>query len=132
MPILTLLTSAPTASHILAISFINEILVASIAFAEYFVISALAISIKIIVSLFRTIGRYSSFIMSAAFSLSVPIIIRSGFKQSDTAVPSFKNSGLDITSNVMLLPLWSSPRWIISLTLPAVPTGTVDLLTTYM
>jgi len=55
MPSRTLFTSAPTRSQTFAISFINEIFAASMAFAAYFVISALAISIKIIFSLFFTL-----------------------------------------------------------------------------
>ena len=48
IPMRTLLTSAPTRSQILAISFINDILVANIVLAAYLVISAERISIVII------------------------------------------------------------------------------------
>ena len=111
----------------LAISFMNEILVASIAFATYLVISALFTSIKINLSWFATNGSYNSFNISVVCSSSVPIITLSGCKQSSIATPSFKNSGFDAIEIFTLLILFSS---IISLTLKPVPTGTVDLVTT--
>ena len=80
----------------------NDILVANIALAAYFVSSALFISITIISPVERINGAYNSFIISVASLLSVPIITLSGFKKSSQAVPSFKNSGLEITSNVKL------------------------------
>ena len=102
------------------------------AFAAYFVISALAISIKIIFSLFFTNGTYNSFIIFAAASLSVPITILSGRWQSVIAVPSFKNSGFEITSKVSPLFLKSNCVCIDCLTFCAVPTGTVDLSIRYI
>jgi hypothetical protein len=49
-------TSAPTFSHRFAISFMNEMRVASIALAAYFVISAEAMSMKMIGFPVRTNG----------------------------------------------------------------------------
>ena len=46
MPLRTALTSAPSSSQRLAMSFMNEILVASIALAAYLVISADGTSMK--------------------------------------------------------------------------------------
>ena len=56
MPLRTCSTSAPVASHSAAISFMNEIFVASIAFAAYFVISAENGSMKRIGLPLRTNG----------------------------------------------------------------------------
>ena len=56
MPLRTMSTSAPTRSHRLAISFMNEMRVASMAFAAYFVISADAMSMKMIGFPVRTNG----------------------------------------------------------------------------
>jgi hypothetical protein len=94
MPLRTLSTSAPTRSHRFAISFMNEIRVASIAFAAYFVISADGMSMKMIGFPVRTNGAYSSAITLRAWSLSTPITTRSGFMKSSIAAPSFRNSGL--------------------------------------
>ncbi len=55
----------------------------------------------------------------------VPITTRSGFKKSPTAAPSFKNAGLETTSNSTRV----APA-ITSRTRSAVPTGTVLLSTT--
>ena len=52
----TLSTSAPTFSHRLAISFMNEMRVASMALAAYFVISAEGMSMKMIGLPVRTNG----------------------------------------------------------------------------
>ena len=111
----------------LAISFMNEILVASIAFATYLVISALLTSIKINLSWFATNGPYNSFKISADFSSSVPSTTLSGCIQSSIATPSFKNSGFEAIEICTSLTLFSS---MISLTLKQVPTGTVDFTTT--
>ena len=51
---------------------------------------------------------YTFFIISFAFSLSVPITTLSGFKQSPTAFPSLKNSGFDTISNSKFTFLLSS------------------------
>ena len=56
---------------------------------------------------------------------SVPMTTRSGFRKSSTAVPSFRNSGLETTANGCLV----MPA-IVFLTRAAVPTGTVDLVMT--
>ena len=56
IPFRTLSTSAPTRSHRLAISFMNEMRVASMAFAAYFVISADGMSMKMIGLPVRTNG----------------------------------------------------------------------------
>ena len=55
-PIRTSLTSAPTFSHSAAISFMNEMRMASIVFATYFVISALAGAIQTMRSLLSVSG----------------------------------------------------------------------------
>ena len=81
----------PIADPRLAISFANEIAVASIALEAYLIISAVA-------ALVCTIGTpsnpaYSS--RSAAMvRLSPPMTIRSGRMKSSTACPSVRNSGL--------------------------------------
>ena len=80
-------------------SFMKEILVANIAFAAYLVISADGISIEIIGCPFNTKGLYNFFNTSSARCEATPITILSGFKKSSTAAPSFKNSGLEATSN---------------------------------
>ena len=56
MPRRTRSTSAPTRSHRFAISFMNEMRVASMAFAAYFVISAEGMSMKMIGLPVRTNG----------------------------------------------------------------------------
>ena len=97
IPLRTLSIFAPILSHIFAISFIKDILFASIEFDAYFVISALRTSIIIILSWFLVNGSYNSFIISAAESSSVPTITLSGCIKSFTAVPSFRNSGFETT-----------------------------------
>jgi dTDP-glucose 4,6-dehydratase len=101
-----------------AIMFMKEIRVASIAFAAYFVISALAMSMKRIGLPVRTKGPYSSPSFSRAKSESTPTTTRSGFMKSWTAAPSFRNSGLEQTCTVRAV--W---RAIASRTRRAVPTG---------
>ena len=59
--------------------------------------------------------------------------MRSGRMQSATAAPSFRNSGLETTSKespAASLPRAASPSASLARTLSAVPTGTVDLVTT--
>ncbi len=90
----TLSTSAPNRSHTLAISFMNEMRVASIAFAAYLQSSALAVSITMIGAPVRVNGRYNSRMRSAARESLAPITTRSGFRKSSTAAPCFRNSGL--------------------------------------
>ncbi len=60
MPLRTTSTFAPTRSHSSAMSFMNEMRVASMAFAAYFVISADGRSMKMIGRPVRTNGAYSS------------------------------------------------------------------------
>ena len=50
--------------------------------------------------------------------------------QSATAAPSFRNSGFETTSKWSPEPRAASPSAIFARTLSAVPTGTVDLVTT--
>ena len=66
MPLRTMSTSAPTRSQRFATSFMNEMRVASIAFAAYFVISADGMSMKMIGFPVRTNGAYSSAITERA------------------------------------------------------------------
>ena len=87
-------------------------------------------SITMILSWLRLKGEYNSRSVFSADSLSVPKMIRSGRMQSFTAAPSFKNSGLDTTSNVTDLLASDKVLAILAFTLSAVPTGTVDLLIT--
>ena len=100
MPFRTSRTSAPTRSQMLAISLIKEILVANMQLAAYLVISALRTLMTITFSRLRAYGAYKTRSRSAAWQLSVPTMIRSGFMKSLTASPSFKNSGLKITSKI--------------------------------
>ena len=108
IPLRTILTSAPTNSQRLAISFIKLIRVANIELAAYLVISAEGISIKITRKLFNSIGRYSRVNNSLARSDSTPITTLSGFMKSSIALPSFKNSGFDATSNSIFTPRLSN------------------------
>ena len=57
IPFRTIFTSAPTSSHRFAISFINDMRVASIELAAYLIISAEGISVKITRKLFNRNGR---------------------------------------------------------------------------
>ena len=93
-------------------------------FAAYFVSSADFSSITKIGFPERTKGLYSFCISSVARVLEEPMIILSGFKKSSTANPSLKNSGLETTSKEQ-----EAFFEITSLTLSAVPTGTVLLST---
>ena len=54
--------------------------------------------------------------------------MRSGSMKSLMATPSFRNSGLDTTSNSICTPRLASSASTAARTLSAVPTGTVDLL----
>ena len=67
---------------------------------------------------------------SVVRGLSVPTTTRSGFMKSAMAAPSFRNSGLETTSNSTFTPRPSSVRSSSACTLSAVPTGTVDLVIT--
>src|SRR5579875_545694 len=57
------------------------------------------------------------------------LVLRSGFMQSLTASPSFRNSGLDTTSNSTAALRAFNAAAISARTRSAVPTGTVDLFT---
>jgi len=111
-------------------SFIKLIRVANIELAAYLVISAEGISIKMTRKLFSKNGLYSLDIIFLARSDSTPTTTRSGLIKSLMAFPSFKNSGLEATSNSIVTPLWSNSFWITLRTFCAVPTGTVLLVTT--
>ena len=107
----------------------NEIRVANIAFAAYFVISAEGMSMKITRKFWSMSGRYKRVITSCAFSDSVPTTTRSGDMKSLMAAPSFRNSGFEATSKGTCTPRLSSSAWMAAFTFFAVPTGTVDFVT---
>ena len=130
MPARTILTSAPTSSQRLAMSFINEIRVASMELAAYFVISAEGMSMKMTRKLLMRNGLYRRVSSFLAFSLSTPTTTRSGLIKSLMALPSFRNSGFEATSNGISTPRFFSSSAMASCTLRAVPTGTVDFVTT--
>ena len=102
----------------------NDIFVARKELAAYFVISADFTSITITLFPVLKNGEYISCIIRVALSEFEPIITLSGCKKSSTALPCFKNSGLETTSNGCVV-----LAFIISVTFSAVPTGTVDLST---
>ena len=129
MPKRTDSISAPTRSAKLAISFMKLILVANMQLAAYLVNSALRTPMTMIFSWLRLNGSESSRSCFSARTLLVPMTMRSGRWQSATAAPSFKNSGLDTTSNSMSTPRAFKVCSTTSVTLSAVPTGTVDLFT---
>ena len=104
--------------------------VASIELAAYLVISAEGISMNITRKLLSKNGLYSLDMIFLARSESTPTTTRSGLMKSLMALPSFRNSGLDATSNGMSSPLRSSSSRMTVRTLSAVPTGTVLLVTT--
>ncbi len=125
IPRRTLCTSAPTSSQKRAIWFMNEMRVASMALAAYFVTSAEAMSMKRTrLPPWRVNGEYSSPMTALASSSSTPITTRSGFMKSSIAAPSFRNSGLEHTANGVCVCDLTAAR-----TFSAVPTGTVDLVT---
>ena len=103
----------------------NEMRVASIAFAAYFVSSAERMSMKRTGCSARTNGAYRSAITARARSEATPTTTRSGRMKSSIAAPSFRNSGFDTTSNGCEV----APRTTSS-TFSALPTGTVLLFTT--
>ena len=127
MPLRTISTFAPTRSQRLAISFMNEMRVASMALAAYLVISAEGMSMNSTRKLLIRNGRYRRVI--SARSLSMPTTTRSGDMKSLMAAPSFRNSGFEATSNGILQPRLSISSRITALTFCAVPTGTVLLVT---
>ena len=91
-------TSAPSRSQSVAISFMKEMRVASIAFAAYFVSSAERRSMKRMGCSARTNGAYSSAMTARARSEATPTTTRSGRMKSSMAAPSFRNSGFETTS----------------------------------
>src|SRR5437763_9815888 len=119
MPSTTSRTSAPTASQRLATALTKLTLVARKAFDAYLIVSADEGSVTISgawMALYRAATR-----MADAWS-SLPMTIRSGWKQSCTAEPSRRNSGLETTETSLRSSARSTTR--------VEPTGTVDLLTT--
>ena len=92
MPSATLTTSAPVASHTLAISLMNEIRVISAAFAASLIISAEATSER---TTGASIPPCSASTASPSASSNAPTTIRSGSMKSLTAVPSAVNSGFE-------------------------------------
>jgi hypothetical protein len=102
-----------------AISFMNEILVASSALAAYFTISALFGDMRWMRFRWRLNGAYNRSISRKAASSSVPTTMRSGFRKSSIAAPSFKNSGL-LTTLIFFFAEATTAE-----TRSFVPTGTV-------
>ena len=119
MPTTTSLTSAPTPSQIAAMALMKLSLVARNAFAAYLMVSADAGSVTITGA---PTPSYNDATFSAAAWSSQPTTTRSGLRKSCTAEPSRKNSGFETTL--------TSGRPITRSTTLALPTGTVDLLTT--
>ena len=99
-------------------------------FAAYFVISAEGISMNMTRKLLRRNGLYNLVINFLARSESTPTTTRSGLIKSLIALPSFKNSGLEATSNGISTPLLPNSSEIAIRTFCAVPTGTVLFVTT--
>ena len=108
----------------------KEMRVANMELAAYFIISADGMSVKMTRKLLSMNGAYSRVIRSRARWLSTPTTTRSGDMKSFTAAPSLRNSGLEATSNSRSRPRRSSSSRMAALTLRAVPTGTVLLVTT--
>ena len=105
----------------------NEIRVASMALAVYFVSSAETLSMNSILSFVIMKGRYSSVMRSRARALSTPMITRSGVMKSLTAWPSLRNSGFETISNGISTPRACNSSLMALPTPAVVPTGTVDL-----
>ena len=106
------------------------ILVASMAFAAYFVSSADFTSMTMTFSRLRVNGSYSARSSSVTRGLSAPTTTRSGRMKSSMAAPSLRNSGFDTTSNSTSALRFVSDSATAAPTLSPVPTGTVDLVTT--
>ena len=121
IPRATSSTFAPVSSHTLAISLMNEILVARNALAASLIISALGMSVR---SSVLPSGAYSSATASPAQSPSSPTTTRSGSRKSCSADPSLRNSGHDTYAKLGL-----PPSLKIRLIAAPVPTGTVDFIT---
>ena len=116
--------SPANCSQTLAISFMNDTRVASIAFAAYLLSSALVQSMTRMGAPVRVNGAYSDRMISAARGSSAPITTRSGRMKSSMAAPCLRNSGLLTTLNgcVVSWPTISRRR-------AAVPGGTVLFVT---
>ena len=99
MPLATVWTSAPSASHRLAISLMKEILVARKEFEAYLMSSAVSSVVTTIGVSSRNSGSWILRRMLAAFLVSAPITMRSGRMKVSIAEPSRRNSGFDATSN---------------------------------
>src|SRR5438094_9615188 len=119
MPSTTSRTSAPTASHTLAMALTNDTFVARKALEAYLMVSADAGSVTITGAWIPS--KRAATRPAVAWS-SHPMTIRSGCRKSCTAEPSRRNSGLEATLTSSLLSACSTTR--------VEPTGTVDLLTT--
>ena len=121
----TLSTSAPNSSQTVAISFMNDTRVASIAFEAYLHSSALAQSM----SLNRRAGarerRVQGLHQSRRALVLGPDHDAIGRMKSSIAAPCFRNSGLLTTLNG-----WLVSSAITSRRPAAVPTGTVLFVTT--
>ena len=123
-------TFAPTCSQRLATSLMNAIFVARNELVTYLIISAVSGVVTIMGLLECTNTWYSSRSSRSARAEPTPSTMRSGFKKSDTDLPSRKNSGLDATSNGCDTPRAAMRSRMIRPTSREVPTGTVDLSTT--
>ena len=117
-------TSPSAASHISAIAFINEILVAKNELAATLTNSDVGKSALTQGVFSFKFEAYTSFKIFSALSLTTPTTNLFGFKVSSTAKPSRKNSGFHAKSAFG----FNSINLLRSLA--AVPTGTVDLPTT--
>src|SRR5689334_1037145 len=106
-----------------AIELMYEIFVARNTFDAYLIISADAASVT---TSGAGTSRYRSDTRTATAVSSQPMTMRVGSRKSRTAVPSRRNSGFDATPTSCAAPLSLSQRAIRL----AVPTGTVDLVTT--
>ncbi|KWV86169.1 hypothetical protein PFLmoz3_04141 [Pseudomonas fluorescens] len=129
MPRRTDSMSAPRCSANSAIWLMKLILVASMQLAAYLVSSALRRSMKMMRSWLRLKGAYRSRITSRTSSRSQPMMIRSGRRQSATAEPSLRNSGLETISNCSSRPAARRLLRMWSRNVSPVPTGTVDFST---
>ena len=100
------------------------------AFAAYLVSSADSVFMTMNWSVLSKNGAYRFAITSVACGLSLPITTRLGLRKLRTALPSCKNSGLETTSKSGETPRARVPTRIARVICPAVPTGTVDFVTT--
>ena len=96
MPAATSFTSAPSASQMLAISLMKQILVARKALQAYLIISAVRRSVT---TIGVRSGRCSCATRLAASRSRLPSTMRSGFIKSVMAEPSRRNSGHETTLN---------------------------------